>query len=189
MANERTRARIASRIKERAAYCIEHELNDPRTHFITITEVEVSSDLTSANLRYSVLGTPAQRRQVEQMMTKAAGFIQRQVGRVLQTRTVPRLTFHYDDSLERAAAMDAAIQAALNKDRKVNPGAHAEIDIKDVALPDEDELIDSDSLDESDDSEDDDEDDEFDDLEDDFDDTFDLDDDTDDDDFKFDDKD
>lgn len=190
MANERTRARIASRIKERAAYCIEHELNDPRTHFITITEVEVSSDLTSASLRYSVLGTPAQRRQVEQMMTKAAGFIQRQVGRVLQTRTVPRLTFYYDDSLERAAAMDAAIQAALNKDRKVNPSAHAEIEIKDVVVHDDlldGDSIDSDSLDESDDSLDD-EDDEFDDLEDDFDDTFDLDDDTDDD-FEFDDKD
>lgn len=127
MANERTRARIAARIKERAAYCIKFELSDPRAHFITITEVEVASDLTSAKLKYSVLGTPSEQRQVQHMLKKAAGFIQRQVGRVLQTRTTPRLTFIYDDTQEKVSAMDAAIRAALDGDRKVNPSAHEEL--------------------------------------------------------------
>lgn len=126
MASDRTRARIAARIKERAAHCIEFELSDPRAHFITITEVEVSSDLTSAKVKYSVLGTPAEQRQVGHMLKKAGGFIQRQVGRVLETRTVPRLSFYLDDSLERAAALDAAIREALDRDREVNPNAHTE---------------------------------------------------------------
>lgn len=126
MANDRTRARIAARIKERAAYCIAHELSDPRAHFITITEVEVAGDLSAAKIHYSVLGTPSERSQVEHMLNKAAGFIQRQVGRVLQTRTVPRLSFYYDDRMEIAANIDSAIQAALAKDRQVNPGAHAD---------------------------------------------------------------
>lgn len=123
MANERTRARIAARIKERAAYCIEHELSDPRAHFITLTNVEVAPDLTSAKIQYSVLGTPAERSQVAHMLERATGFIQRQVGRVLQTRTIPRLRFYYDDSLEIQADMEAKIQAALQRDREINPHA------------------------------------------------------------------
>ena len=124
MANDRTRARIAKRIHERAAYCLEHELNDPRAHFITVTNVEISSDLSVAKVKYSVLGSKSERSQVQHMLEQAGGFIQRQVGRVLQTRTIPKLRFYYDDTLELQANMDAAIQAALAKDRQVNPDAH-----------------------------------------------------------------
>lgn len=124
MASERTRARIAARIKERAAYSIKFELSDPRAHFITITDVQVSGDLSAAKISYSVLGTDAEKNQVKHMLKKAAGFIQRQVGRVLQTRTVPRLTFVFDDKEEVASAMDTAIREALERDRKVNPSAH-----------------------------------------------------------------
>ena len=127
MASERTRARIAARIKERAAYCIKFELSDPRAHFITVTEVEVAGDLTSAKILYSVLGTESEKSQVEHMLQKAGGFIQRQVGRVLQTRTVPRLRFIYDDKQEVASAMDIAIREALERDRKVNPNAHEDL--------------------------------------------------------------
>jgi ribosome-binding factor A len=119
MASERTRARIAARINARGAYCIEFELSDPRAGFITITEVEVASDLTSAKVKYSVLGTPSEQRQVQHMLQRAAGFVQRQVSRVLQTRTVPRLSFIYDDSLEVNAAMDATIHQALERDRLI----------------------------------------------------------------------
>lgn len=132
MANERTRARIAARIKERAAYCIKFELSDPRAGFITITEVEVAGDLSAARIHYSVLGTASEKNQTEHMLKKAAGFIQRQVGRVLQTRTVPRLSFIYDDRLERAADMDATIRAALDHDRKINPAAHQDLPDADV---------------------------------------------------------
>ena len=124
MASERTQARIASRIKERAAYCLKFELSDPRAGFITVTEVEVAPDLKAARIHYSVLGTPSEKSQTEHMLKKAAGFIQRQVGRVLETRTVPHLTFVYDDRLERASDLDAVIRAALEHDRKVNPNAH-----------------------------------------------------------------
>ena len=119
MASERTRARIAARIKERVAHCVEFELSDPRAHFITITEVEVSPDLSSAKVSYSVLGTESEKSQVQHMFQSAAGFVQRQVAKVLQTRVAPRLSFLYDDSLERAAELDDAIQEALRRDAEI----------------------------------------------------------------------
>lgn len=134
MASERTRARIAARIKERTAHCIEFELADPRAHFITVTNVEVAADLSAAKVFYSVLGSPSEQSQVRHMFEKAAGFVQRQVARVLQTRLTPRLTFIYDDSLERAAELDSVIQAALSRDASIRGEEPDELE---PTLPDE----------------------------------------------------
>ncbi len=136
MANPRTVARIAARIKERIAYCIEFELSDPRGGFITITNVEVTPDLASARVSFSVLGSAGERSRAEHMLADASGYIQRQVARVLRTRRVPRLQWKYDDSVEYAAHMDQAIREALRRDRAINPEAH---DTGEVFTGDEDE--------------------------------------------------
>ena len=127
MTNSRAKARIEARIKERAAYCVEFELNDPRATFITITSVEVSSDLSSARILYSVYGTEADKTKTAHMLENAAGFVQKQIGRVLRTRRIPRITWVYDDSIERAADMQKKIHAALEHDKEINPAAHPEL--------------------------------------------------------------
>ncbi len=121
MANPRTIARIAARIHERAAYCLQFEVRDPRASFITITRVELSSDLSVATLHYSVLGDEAEKSRVEHMIEHAAGFVQRQVARVLDMRRVPRLRFLYDDSAEQAANLDQLIRQARERDRRIDP--------------------------------------------------------------------
>lgn len=127
MTNPRTIARLEARILERAAYAIEHELADPRVGMITLTKVELASDLGSAKVHWSVLGGDAERRKAQRVLDDAAGYIQRQVGRVLETRKIPRLSFHYDDSIAKAAELDRKIKEALAKDRQVNPNAHADL--------------------------------------------------------------
>lgn len=128
MPNPRSLARLAARIHERAAHCLEFELRDPRSTFITITRVEVSKDAGHARIHYSVLGDAGERSKAAHMLASATGFIQKQVARVLETRIVPRLSFHYDDSIEHAAGVSQAIQAALERDREINPLAHRESD-------------------------------------------------------------
>lgn len=130
MANPRTVAKIAARIKERVAHCIEFELSDPRSAFITLTRVEVSPDLSQARVYYSVLGEEADRSKAQHMLEDASGFVQRKVARVLRTRRVPRLKWQYDESIEYAAHMNSAIIEAIERDRDINPGAHAEIELE-----------------------------------------------------------
>lgn len=127
MTNPRSKARIEARIHERVAYCVGFELNDPRASFITITKVEITDDLLTARISYSVLGTRGDRSRAEHMLESATGFIRKQVGRVLQTRRIPALQWLYDDSAERAAELQAKIQEALEKDRAINPTAHADL--------------------------------------------------------------
>ncbi len=127
MVNPRVKARIEARIQERAAYCVKFELRDPRAAFITITRVEVSDDLSSARIHYSVYGSEGDRSKAAHMLEDAGGFIRKQVGRVLRTRRVPKLRWVYDDSIEYSANMERRIQEALEHDREVNPDAHPEL--------------------------------------------------------------
>lgn len=121
MANPRTIARLEARIQERAAYCLQFEVNDPRASFITITRVKLSTDLTSGKVYYSVLGGAADKSKAQHMLDHAAGFIQRQVSRVLEMRRMPHLSFVYDDSAEHAADIAKLIQEARARDMEINP--------------------------------------------------------------------
>ncbi len=127
MANARAKAKIEARIHERVAYCVEFELNDPRSAFITVTGCEVSPDLSVARILYSVYGSDGDKSKAAHMLADATGFVRRQLGRVLKTRRIPRVAWVYDHSVERQAHMEEAIGQALIHDRKVNPGAHPEL--------------------------------------------------------------
>lgn len=126
MANPRTIARLESRILERAAHCLQFELADPRASFITITRVKLSSDITSGKIYYSVMGGKADKSKVQHMLDHAAGFIQRQVSRVLEVRRMPRLSWIYDDSAEHADDIAKLIREARERDMAINPALRDE---------------------------------------------------------------
>lgn len=137
MANPRTIARLEARIHERAAHCLQFEIRDPRATFVTITKVELSPDITSGRIHWSVLGGQAERSKAEHMLRSAAGFIQRQVAGVLSLRRMPHLRWVYDDSLEVADQMDRLIREARERDRAIS-GGEAAADLARPAAEDDD---------------------------------------------------
>lgn len=128
MASERTIAKLEARIHERVAYCLDFEIADPRAGMITVTGVKLSSDLSVANVRFTVLGDSGERTKAEHMLASAAGFIQRQLGRVLDMRRTPTLKFHYDESLDEARRVDRLIADALQRDTKIKSEGRAPVD-------------------------------------------------------------
>lgn len=140
MANPRTIARLQARILERAAYCVEFELNDPRVGMITLTRCELSNDLAHARIFFTVLGGSTDRRTTERALDSATGFVQRQVGRVLRTRKIPRIRWVYDEAVEYSDQMDRVIRDAIEKDRTIRPEAHDKVEFL-RQDPDEDDVI------------------------------------------------
>ena len=119
MANPRRIQRIQSRIRQDVAELLLTDLKDPRLKgLISITRVAVSKDLSFARVYYSVLGSPADRRTVKRLIGDACGFIQSQVARGLQIRIAPRLSFHYDDSIEKESVMAKLIDEAVASDAR-----------------------------------------------------------------------
>ncbi len=118
MANPRTVARVAARIRQRIAHCLQFEINDPRSSSITITEVQLSADLRNATVLYSLIDDK-HRSKTEHMLEGATGFIRKQLGRVLETRVIPELRWKFDDSLAKASAMESLIKDAVKRDEEI----------------------------------------------------------------------
>ena len=131
MVNPRTIAKLEARILERAAYCLQFEVSDPRASFITVTRVKLSPDITSGKIYYSVLGSEADKSKAAHMLESAGGFIQRQIGRVLSMRRMPHLRWVYDQTLEKADEIDKLIKEARERDRQINP------EVDETPLPEE----------------------------------------------------
>jgi len=97
---------MASVIRQVVSDCIANRLSDPRlARFITVTRVELSADLSHANVYLSIMGTDAQAATSMKGMSSARGLIQSQLARELDVRQCPSLHFHLDKGLKIGAAI------------------------------------------------------------------------------------
>jgi len=78
------------------------ELQDPRIGFVTVTAVETSPDLRTAQVHVSVLGSESERERTLTALRAAHGVIQGRIAGELRMKRTPSLRFSYDDSVERA---------------------------------------------------------------------------------------
>jgi ribosome-binding factor A len=98
--HERTR-RVAMMIQEEVGKLLASGLKDPRVGFVTITGVEISPDLREAKVFYATHGDAAAREQTAEGLRAAAGWIRRQLTPHLRIKSIPHLTFYYDEAIER----------------------------------------------------------------------------------------
>lgn len=77
------------------------DMKDPRlSDMISITSVDMTRDLKYAKVRVSVYDEDdSVRKESVAILNKAAGFIQREVGRRMLIRAVPSMKFILDDSI------------------------------------------------------------------------------------------
>jgi len=104
---------VADFIQRELSGLIRSELKDPRiSPMLTIASVEVSRDLSVAKIFFSLFD-PEERKETQEALSHASGFLRRQLARQMNTRSVPQLRFHYDDSAEKGARMSALIADAV----------------------------------------------------------------------------
>jgi len=101
MPSRRT-TQVGSLIKEELSDLLRRELKDPGLGFVTLTDVEVSPDLRSARVYFSVLGEEGAVEQSQAALERASGFLRRELAQRLTLRYVPELQFVLDRSMERA---------------------------------------------------------------------------------------
>ena len=78
-------------------------VKDPRvTGMISVTAVDTTPDLTYAKLYVSVLDKENEA-QVLKGLKSAGGWLRRELGRTLNLRSTPELTFIPDDSIDKGA--------------------------------------------------------------------------------------
>jgi len=124
MPREFTRStRVAEQLRRELGELLRSAVKDPRAQGATLTDVEVSKDISHARVYFSQLDdTPEQVKETEAALNRAAGYLRRELGQVMRMRHVPELKFVHDRSVAEGMRMDALIDAARRRDREQGDG-------------------------------------------------------------------
>lgn len=111
---------MASLIQAELSELVLRKLKDPRIGFVTITGVDVTPDLKSARVYYSVLGGEKEGGKTQKALEHSAGFLQHGIAGALKLRFTPKLSFHTDPSLQEGEKIERILQK-LDSEKRTEP--------------------------------------------------------------------
>ena len=127
MAGSHRAERVGALIRDEINALLQRGLKDPRAQGATVSDVKVSKDLKSAKVWVQSLGTPAERDAAVEGLTRATGYIRKELRERLSLRVVPELTFFADEAAERADRV-LGLLAQIGKDREKQAAPPAQDD-------------------------------------------------------------
>ena len=107
--------RVAGQIRRDLAKLIQQEIKDPEVGFVSLSDVEVTRDLSHAKVFITVF-EPERAQESLKALRRASTFLRLRLGQELRLRHVPELHFVHDDSVEKGSHIDELISKALNSD-------------------------------------------------------------------------
>ena len=109
--------RVASQFQQEIATILQQELKDPTLGFVTITRVELSKDLSHAKVFFSCLGPAEERTRSQETLEHSARFLHGLLKKRFRLKVIPRLHFHYDESIEGSVAFSAVLDKLTQQRR------------------------------------------------------------------------
>ena len=108
--------RISEEIRKVISELIRMEIKDPRVDPMTsITKVQVTNDLSFANVYVSVLGNDQVKEDTLDGLKSAKGFIRREIGQRINLRYTPEIILKIDDTIEQGMHIDNILQKLKEK--------------------------------------------------------------------------
>ena len=99
--------RINSNIQKEISYIIANEVKNPNVKYVTITAVDVTSDLSYAKIYFTTLGDS---NETLKGLKSAKGYIRKTLADRIELRHIPDLEFKYDDSIEYGKRIEEKIK-------------------------------------------------------------------------------
>ena len=78
-----------------------NKVRDPRVGFVTVTGISCAQDIRSAKVFVSVLGDEKEKKETLSGLKASASYIRRETAQRVSLRTMPELTFLYDETPEK----------------------------------------------------------------------------------------
>lgn len=124
MASYNRTRRIAEEIRKVVSTMLISGIKDPRiTSMVSVTDVEVTNDLSYAYVYVSILGGDEE--STLKGLRSAGSYIRREVSRNVKLRHTPEIIFKVDDSIKNGMYMSELI-------KKVNDGSIKPSDLEDM---------------------------------------------------------
>jgi len=101
--------RVGEQIHKEVTRLLMCNIKDPRVAPVTLTGVQMSRDISSAKIYFTVHGDSAERKEAEKGLKSAAPYIRRELGKIMKLRFVPNLYFKFDESIDYGQKIDALL--------------------------------------------------------------------------------
>ena len=108
--------RVAGQLRRDLAKLIQQEIKDPEVGFVSLSDVEVTRDLSHAKVFITVF-EPEKAKESLKALRRASTFLRLRLAKELRLRHVPELHFVHDDSVEKGSHIDELISKALGADK------------------------------------------------------------------------
>jgi ribosome-binding factor A len=108
--------RLSDLLRAELSELILREIKDPRIKLVSLTGVEVTSDLRRAIVRVSVLGEESQREEAVEALRHARGFLRTELAHRLRTRVTPELVFELDRGAEHSQKISDLLESLHGRD-------------------------------------------------------------------------
>jgi len=109
--------RINEEVRKQLQEIIMHELKDPRIDPMTsVTKVEVAPDLKTCKAYVSVLGSGEALETTVEGLSRAEGYIRRELAQTVNLRNTPQIRFIADDSIAYGVGMSRRIDEVIAMD-------------------------------------------------------------------------
>ena len=108
--------RVSDLLRAELSDLILREIKDPRIKLVSLTGVEVTSDLRRAVVRVSALGDDTQREEAVEALRHARGFLRTELSHRLRTRVTPELVFELDRGAEHSQKISDLLESLNGRD-------------------------------------------------------------------------
>lgn len=105
-------------IKQELSNIVLNEINDPRVKLVTITEVNLTDDLSYAKVFVSFYGTQKEQDEAWIALNKAVGFMRSEIAKKIRFRVAPKLILKKDTSLEYSSHIQVILQKINKEDEE-----------------------------------------------------------------------
>jgi ribosome-binding factor A len=101
--------RMEKELKKLISSVVTYKLNDPHLEQITITAIQLTKDFSIAKIYFTDL-SDFPKEKVINVLEKSSGFIKNEIAKAKMMRTIPELSFYYDEVQEKAGKLEEIFQ-------------------------------------------------------------------------------
>jgi len=107
--------RLGAEMQKEISSLLHNGLKNPNVGLASISRVDVSTDLSYATVRVSVLGSKQEQMKSLNALQQSAGFIRSHLAKLIKLRKFPELHFVFDENLQHAARIDEILNNLKEK--------------------------------------------------------------------------
>jgi ribosome-binding factor A len=109
--------RVNNLIRQEISELLQRQIKDPRLDsFVAVTAVVTSPDLRQAKIFVSSISSRESRQEMIDALSGASRYMRKELARSLRLRRIPKLSFHWDDSIERGDHLIQLIDQVSSED-------------------------------------------------------------------------